>query len=113
MLDIPGYEGKYAIDESQSPYQIWSYRRPGCMGKYLDVILINGKRSVSLVASNRRPGYHQIADLVWKANHPGDVLKNKIMSFRDGDSQNDDIENLVVKDKFKRDENGDIILSFK
>jgi hypothetical protein len=113
MLDIIGYEGKYSIDDSQSPYQIWSHRRPGCMGKYLDIILINGKRSVSLVASNRRPGYHKISDLVWKAHHPNDDLTKKIMTFRDGDSQNDDIDNLVVKDRFKRDEDGNIILSFQ
>jgi len=113
MLDIVGYEGKYSIDTSQSPYQIWSHRRPGSQGKYLDIILINRMRSVSLVGNNRRPGYHKIADLVWLAHHPSDDLSKKIMTFKDGDSQNDDIENLVVKDRYQRDVDGNIILSFQ
>ena len=113
MLDIIGYEGKYALDMTHSPCKIWSYRRPGSQGKYLDIIIINGKRSVSLVGPNRRPGYHRIADLVWKAHHPSDDLSKKIMSFKNGDSQDDDIENLVVRDRYKRDEDGAIILSFQ
>jgi len=113
FLEIPDYEGKYSIDVTHKPYRVWSHKRVGCSGKFLEIVVMNGARHVNIVNKNKKPEYKALAELVYRAFNPSVNLKFKILYHRDGDAKNDNIENLAIKDRYLRDCGGNIILRFE
>ena len=112
LLDIPNMEGKYSLDVSQKPAQIWSHKRAGSSGKHIPAIISNGMRQVNIIHKDKKV-YVPMCELIYRAYNPHIELKNYILYFKDGNKMNDYIDNLAVKDKYVRDCGGNIILRFE
>lgn len=112
MIPIPGYEGKYYLDISVEPYRIWSKRRAGCKGVYMNIECFGRKRFARLLNKNGVSELKPVSDLSWAAHFPETNLKEHEICFHDRNVQNENITNLYTKPLYIRDESDNIIVSF-
>lgn len=111
LLPIPNYPN-YFVDENENKPRIWSAKRAGCRGLFLDVITNCNFRCVHVANEKKIVKLKIIAHLVWSAHNPTENIDRKIIGYLDRDCSNDNYDNLYAKERYLRDELGNIIVSF-
>jgi hypothetical protein len=111
MIPLLNYPN-YFVDETESNPRIWSARRAGCAGVFLDIITNCKFRCVRIADKKKVMKLKIIAHLVWEAHNKTQNIDRKIIGYIDGDCSNDRYENLYAKERYIRDESGNVIVSF-
>ena len=111
MIPIPDYPN-YFIDESENKPRIWSARRAGCRGLFLDILTNSKFRCVHVANTKKIVKLKIIAHLVWEAHNPTQNINRKIIGYHDRNPSNDRYENLYAKERYIRDDSGNVIVSF-
>ena len=111
MLPIPNYQN-YFIDETEVLPRIWSKRRAGCRGVFIDVINNSKYRCCHLANNRKKVEFKIISHLVWSAHNPTKNVNHKIIGYTDGNQANDRYDNLYAKERWIRDSSGNVVISF-